>query len=213
MLLTVIAVATLLVAVVGATFAYFSLTVSGEQTATATVQTAKIPAITLDGGDETLSMFLTAEDMVQGEAAKSYFAVKAAMTEGESQKATAKQNHTIATLTSTGGVATDSYKCILDITVTKSGAMELTSGDAKLYLSGLGITTEDVPEEGLDLSTVTGTKSFASKEVTINGDADSKTLTADVEFINTMSSQNSLAGKDLKVTISTSLKSCTLVTD
>ncbi len=64
MLLTVIAVATLLVAVVGATFAYFSLTVSGDSVTTqATATTGKLPVITLAQGQNTLGMTVTAEDM------------------------------------------------------------------------------------------------------------------------------------------------------
>ena len=64
MLLTVIAVATLLVAVVGATFAYFSLSVTGgAQTTTAKASTGKLPVITLAQGENTLGMTVTAEDM------------------------------------------------------------------------------------------------------------------------------------------------------
>ena len=63
MLLTVIAVATLLVAVVGATFAYFSITVSGEATSTAaTATTAKIPTITLEQGETSFGLIVTAAD-------------------------------------------------------------------------------------------------------------------------------------------------------
>ena len=67
MLLTVIAVATLLVAVVGATFAYFSLSVSGEaKTITATTTTGKLGVFTIDqNAKNNLSLSITAEDMAQ----------------------------------------------------------------------------------------------------------------------------------------------------
>lgn len=71
MLLTVIAVATLLVAVVGATFAYFSLTVSGSTNTTATVTTGKTGLFTFDKGKENLKLNigtnLMAESLVSGE--------------------------------------------------------------------------------------------------------------------------------------------------
>ncbi len=64
MLLTVIAVATLLVAVVGATFAYFSLTVSGDTSTTiVNTQTQKLPTITMKTGKENFGVSVTATDM------------------------------------------------------------------------------------------------------------------------------------------------------
>ena len=64
MLLTVIAVATLLVAVVGATFAYFSLTVEGgTSTTAATMQTQQLPTITMKNGESTFGIAATVQDM------------------------------------------------------------------------------------------------------------------------------------------------------
>ncbi len=144
-----------------------------------------------------------------------YFAVSGVLTDGEAQHEATKQSHKIATLKSAGGAEGDSYECTLNITVTKSGTMEgLTAGDAILYLSGLGIENTDVPTEtGLDLSTVTGSKEFTSKKVTLNANGDTKELIADVEFNNTTSDQSSLAGKTLTVQIDTTLTGCELVTD
>ena len=66
MLLTVIAVATLLVAVVGATFAYFSLTVEGNATTTkAEITTGKTGIFTASGGKSDLKLKLTATQMSQ----------------------------------------------------------------------------------------------------------------------------------------------------
>ena len=67
MLLTVIAVATLLVAVVGATFAYFSLTVSGEATATkAEVTTGKTGLFTFTQENQNISLNIASGDMAKG---------------------------------------------------------------------------------------------------------------------------------------------------
>ena len=66
MILTIVAVATLLVAVVGATFAYFSTGISGgATTTTATVTTATPGSIVIDGGNKTLTLRLGVADMMQ----------------------------------------------------------------------------------------------------------------------------------------------------
>ncbi len=64
MLLTVIAVATLLVAVVGATFAYFSLTVDNNTSSTVIkAQSQDLPTITMTGGKENFGIAVAAADM------------------------------------------------------------------------------------------------------------------------------------------------------
>ena len=143
-----------------------------------------------------------------------YYAVAGSITEGTKQHMEAKQNHKIATLTSAGGADGDTYECTLDITVSKSGNMSaLTTGDAILYLSGLGIEESDVPvATGLDLSTVDGTKSFTNKKIKLTANSDTKELIADVEFNNTEKDQSDLAGKTLSVQIKTTLTGCKLST-
>ena len=64
MLLTVIAVATLLVAVVGATFAYFSVTTQGNTSTTVIkAQSQQLPIVTMTPGKGTFGIAVTAEDM------------------------------------------------------------------------------------------------------------------------------------------------------
>ena len=64
MLLTVIAVATLLVAVVGATFAYFSVTVGGSSTTTpVTGGTDKLATLTYKTGTANAYLQMTGTDM------------------------------------------------------------------------------------------------------------------------------------------------------
>ena len=75
MLLTVIAVATLLVAVVGATFAYFSVTVSGNNTATnVTGNTGKVATLTYKTGTANAYLKMTTADMAQPEEDTKYYA-------------------------------------------------------------------------------------------------------------------------------------------
>ena len=78
MLLTVIAVATLLVAVVGATFAYFSITATGTGETSATISAQKIGTATISTVEDnkTLTLSLTADDMAFSNANTKYFLVR-----------------------------------------------------------------------------------------------------------------------------------------
>ena len=75
MLLTVIAVATLLVAVVGATFAFFAIQATSESNAKATItgstENANVGSVALTG-NTTLKLNLTAENMSKANPGKTY---------------------------------------------------------------------------------------------------------------------------------------------
>ena len=71
MLLTVIAVATLLVAVVGATFAYFSVSNSTVTGTTVDATVSQVGTVTLSGGAD-LDLTVTAADMAQSAAPATY---------------------------------------------------------------------------------------------------------------------------------------------
>lgn len=107
MLLTVIAVATLLVAVVGATFAYYSVTGSNTTTTTgANVTTEKVGQVTLSQGVSNIYLNVTAEQMALGNYGE-YYGVTPA---GAAVKNTA-QNHTLATIAATAGETNTVYTC------------------------------------------------------------------------------------------------------
>ncbi len=210
MLLTVIAVATLLVAVVGATFAFFSVTGQAQGETTVTANTGKIPTIQLTTDISTLGLKVTADDM-QKDATASYYAIPSASLTQKGYEAT-QQNHEIATVSASNGDAGDQYKCGITVTVTKSGTMNslLQSGDAKIYLDGLGISDA---KTGVDLSTFGGDSKTFSGEVILDADGATEKLKADLEFNNTASDQSKLADKELTVTIKATFGECNLVTE
>ncbi len=162
-------------------------------------------------------MYVPVEDMLQDSKQKVFFAKKT----GESQLPsdntayyeTEKKNHELTTLTATGGTSQDTYQCDLTITIARTDNVTLASGDAKLYLSGLGIQDSDIPSTGLDLSTLNSTK---SKEITItdleiNANNGTSKLIGDFELNNTDEEQQDyLSGQKLGLTVTTSLTGCEL---
>ena len=155
MLLTVIAVATLLVAVVGATFAYFSLTVDGGTSSTVVKsQSQNLPTITMEKGKDTFGISVTAEDMAMNSNGPRWAMNTGDETSNESNASTGKnagdgklyywsQNeikYNLFTIKATN-VSTDendvsTYECPVTITLTaKDDKIDgLTQGDLILYL-------------------------------------------------------------------------------
>ena len=114
MLLTVIAVATLLVAVVGATFAYYSVTGTNTSTTnTVSTTTQKVGTVTLAEQDEQLYLNVTANQLAKSLAGHDYWA----KTENENA-AESQQTHTLASITVAGGETTTKYHCTFKLTVT-----------------------------------------------------------------------------------------------
>ncbi len=109
MLLTVIAVATLLVAVVGATFAYFAIgataTNNAKTTITGSTENANVGTVTLTG-NETLKMELTAADMALANQNHTFYA-------NSDGKATidTEQELDVGTANLTGGDTGIKYEC------------------------------------------------------------------------------------------------------
>ena len=156
MLLTVIAVATLLVAVVGATFAYFSLTVEGgTSTTVVNTQAQKLPTITMKAGKENFGISVTAEDIALNKPGARW-----AMYTGEddsAQNASSGKNagenlyhwsstevkydlfNIKADTPTPSENDTLTYECPVTITLTvKDKVEELTEGDLILYLYSKG---------------------------------------------------------------------------
>ena len=138
MLLTVIAVATLLVAVVGATFAYFAIgataTDNAKTTVTGSTEDAQVGSVALTGKNN-IDMKLTAEDMSFANKGQTFYA------DGEGT-AKSDQEHkiTVGTATLEGGSEGVKYSCVAEYKVTYSDSeaaiSEWTENDAavlKLY--------------------------------------------------------------------------------
>ena len=210
MLLTVIAVATLLVAVVGATFAYFSLTVGGNATTTkATVTTSSPGLISMTGTEETLELKLTAAEMAQAEGAYGkYYALnatdKAQAGDNVYSKEKAK-NYNIAKFTLSDGADNVKYTCGYKVTITATQDLtellqeekQLKSGDMKVIIAGDGISQGEV-----DLSTLVNNTTSMTGSVELKSTAAEKYVTADLYLENRQDEQNYLADKTLGVTIS-----------
>ena len=221
MLLTVIAVATLLVAVVGATFAYFSLSVSGTANTTATVTAGNLGQIELKGTDTTYALTVSALDMVKPSTDKTYYAIKSTDNESENEgtetggvwKST-ENTFTVATATLSDGAEDTNYTCPAKVTVKLSGKMatdatgKLKAGDAFLKITGL---TGDGLGSNIDLSTILEDASKDTGKVytgtfdAINKTQTTQNITASVWLVNKSDQesgdQSYLAGESLTITI------------
>ncbi len=186
MLLTVIAVATLLVAVVGATFAYFSVSNTNTTTATTiTGSTGKIPTITITKSISDLKMYATTYDMKKGETDKSYYATTKSCTNGASCWEEDEQSHKVATIAITGGDTTAKYTCSGKVTVEVTGVTSdnLKSGDMFITLKGLK-DSGDTATTSVDLSTLIGNKAEYDVDLAFTGDVSAHDITADVWLVN-----------------------------
>ncbi len=201
MLLTVIAVATLLVAVVGATFAYFTVNnASGTAKTTVTATAEKVGTVTLDG-TKTLKLNVTAQEMAEANK-KTYYAVESTDPKGNSTDATP----IVIATASIDEPGESSYTCTATFTVAASGGMAsvLAEGDAKVKLSGAATDEFDLSESQLE------SKSTAVATFHLSKGQTSETLSALVSLTNTDQIQNSLAGQELNINISAETITCTI---
>ena len=212
MLLTVIAVATLLVAVVGATFAYFSLSAKGESSTTGTVTTPKIGTATMTPKVTDLYLTLTPENMSGANKENTYYATKDSSGVGGTSSPIA-----IVGAKLEGAQEGDSYVCKTTVKVTASGGMlsKLQSGWAKLSLTGSGATDAS----DIDISSLTstgGSSTYTGTATLTAGEGGSATVDAIVNavlsFENTEAVQNDIAGETLTVKIEVTGGECTLQT-
>ena len=160
-LLTVIAVATLLVAVVGATFAYYSLNVTSAQgTVNVGVKADELGKITLTSKTGKLQMNVSPTDMAKLGEVRDYYAT----TSGNLVQIPQKTEIAKATLTESGADNT-TYVCTSTVKVTLTtgddtmgSALEL--GDAAFVLTSdsenvsIETGTDDDKQISLDLSTL-----------------------------------------------------------
>ena len=174
MLLTVIAVATLLVAVVGATFAYFAIGATATNNAktiiTGSTEDAQVGSVALTG-DESLTMNLTAEDMAYEHRDHTFYA-------NSDGNATIddEQKLTVGTAKLTGGSEGVKYSCVATYKVTydesdpvnESKGITWEEADAavlKLY----GKDASVVVTEDENYSAETGLTLMALKEASTTG--------------------------------------------
>ena len=224
MLLTVIAVATLLVAVVGATFAYFSLSVTNNDgTSTATVKTGKVPTITMENKNKNLYLSVSTEDMSESNQEKFYFA-KTTDCPGESscnEKADADTPDTyyrdIFTLGIAGSDSDVKYKCTGTLKVSaiedewSSIAEQVQPGDLTIGVKDYDDAGSSQTLDMVALKTAGYSKDF-NISYNITGD-DTKTIKAYIMLKNTdQEQQDYFANKTFKINITADSMTCTPTT-
>lgn len=205
MLLTVIAVATLLVAVVGATFAYYSVT--GDRTYNTTnvqTTTGKIGTVTYTGEENNLFLNVTTEQMSQVSQGTYY------STTDSEKAALTKTDHKIGTFRLTGANKGDEYKCTFNIgiTVTDHSAASqlnsLTDAESEIYINTENGVTYTGFASPYKTKAVAGTAVNASGSVIlVAGQDGTKTteITGYQTFVNTAEDQNNLAELNLATAI------------
>ena len=143
MLLTVIAVATLLVAVVGATFAFYGII--GANTSSSTSLTGntgyQVGLVTLNNEETALKLFVTDEDMSKLNQGTTYHAVVASATANTKGSNGAKSSGSYYTTSAnqidvssvrvTNGSAEAMYQCVSKVTVTFGGTAPVSNATAE----------------------------------------------------------------------------------
>lgn len=225
MLLTVIAIATLLVAVVGATFAYFSISADATGVTTTNVngQATSTGAITMVTNTENLYLKLSAAEMSQaaaGESGKIYYATNTATTPEMTHNYLENQaaaTFDLATFRlASGETKYDcTYKYTVKITTSGVNTSQITGNladDIKIVFAGTGIQgTKTMTIGELITAGETGIElSGTALDLTANVD---QKITVYSSFENTTAVQDALSGINYNITITpdkdTSFK-CTL---
>ncbi len=205
-----IGVVTLLIAVLGATYAYFQISTNTESSNTnITGSTPAKSLVTLKPGTDNLHLNISAGDMSYENKTKEYYATDAEAKSYEENESDGTK--TIASVELTGGEATTKYSCTAKLTVSKvTEPLEeadtmvevLQPGDMILQFKG------NIISEKLDLSELktTGSKEYNLKfKVTGNTPEE---IQAYIKLVNKEEQQNYLAGKKLNINISTSELKC-----
>jgi hypothetical protein len=208
LLLTVIAVATLLVAVVGATFAYFSVTATNTDTSSAiTATTEAVGTVALSTNNPTLGIITNAADFSQSAAGTGNYHSVANPTASNKYTTSANLLPIFTATSSNSNGAT--YRCTATVSIVVDGTMasQLASGDAELVLSGAATGTYDLAASSLQTTPLPTSIVFDNVV-----DLTPVALNAEVILHNTSSIQNvgdnNISGKTLTVTFTSSAFSC-----
>ena len=204
-----IGLVTLLIAVLGATYAYFQISTDTESSNTnITGSTPPKSLVTLKQGTNNLHLNISASDMSQANATKEYYGTDDDQSYVETEELGTK---TIASVELTGGEATTKYSCTAKLTVSKvtepldeADTMidVLQPDDMILQFKG------NIINEQLDLSDL---KENNPKEYNLNFKITGnkvEEIQAYIKLLNKEDPQNYLSGKKLNIDISTSDLKC-----
>ena len=164
--LSVVGIATLLVAIVGATFAYFSISVTGNDTASSiNVTTAKVGGVTFDGTGAGISVV----DVYPGWTETKQFTVSLAA----DADASAQIQYEIKLVTTTDAVTSDANKDLAaaaatkgDFTYSLSGSSSTGGGTVAPSKSNQNMPAADGTTD-LGTGTLTGTSAIHTYNFTV----------------------------------------------
>ena len=203
MLLTIIAVATLLVAVVGATFAYFTADNSAKGETVVEVTSQVIGSVAVTNPTPNMHVNLTAADMAEQNEGDSYYATKTA-----SPYVTTAEYNSVAQVTLTGDENGNTYNCNFTLNITKPDAIK--ANDATIIFKTSGATITDITNETpMDLYGMSSTYQVSFSQT---GNVENKDIITAAVKLNNLDgvTQDHLAGKTLNFSISNSGMSCTI---
>ena len=189
---SIVLVVTLILVVVGTTYAFFSLQIEGENTTTNVELIAgEQNEITLSGGITNYHINLDVSDMTEDKKGTSYYGTTDSNKKYEKEWVSALQD--IGTFTKKGTL-TEEYGCYVDINIDLGGNMAGLLRDNELFLyvqqrEGIGMNH--------DLSEDTGKQEF---EFNLSN-SNMEPIQAYLVFYNTYNDQSYLAGKELTVSI------------
>ncbi len=186
---SIIIVITLILVVIGTTYAFFALEIKGSETSTSIHLTAgNTNQIVLDGGIEGFHINVNASDMAYNNKGTEYFATDG---EGNYVKTKGEGTKTIGTITINGNLE-EKHKCTASVNIVTSGTMKsyLQKGDLILVL------IQGEKEQEIDLTEI-GNPTI---EFDLQGTA-SQTIKAYLKLTNRDAEQKDIAGKTLNVTI------------
>ncbi len=207
---SIVAVITLVIVVAGATYAFFSLNVSGDATNTnVDIETGSADLVSIQKGAENMHINLSVSDMAKNNPNKAYYATD---TEDNYKLTESDGTLTFATVAGTNKEESDcTAKVTITMDISKDSMGEvLTSGDATLHLEN-GEYKEDI-----DLSSLLteGGDSSVTKEIdlvlTVSA-SDPSIIKGYLKVNNTGSDQSYLAGKELNITITVDNLVCGII--
>ena len=212
MLLTVIAIATLLVAVIGATFAYFGVT--GNATSTNSVLTSntdQVGTVSIATTNAAMHIDTTANDFreaIKGTTEGIFWAAEGASSPVRSDYNSSETQITAFTLTATGA-STVHYVCTVGVTATTtvSQGNYLKNGE---YAVRMKATDADTTLMNVYTNPSANNTSIA-KTFTIHlAGSSTSTITASAKLVNTTEDQSSwLSNASIQTTFAIASYSCT----
>jgi len=208
LLLTVVAIATLLVALVGATFAFFTATNNATGETTVETTTEVVGAVGITNPTASMHINLQAHEMTKtyaGQTGKSFYAT--ASTEEGVRYSTTQEDAPISRVTITGSEDDTVYTCTYTLEITQPEVIK--NGDMALILTLNGATIDGV-ESGKEIDLKTVPASYTVNFTQKGNVKDKDIVKAAIKFTNKTTEQDYLIDETLTVTVKNSTINCTV---